>query len=293
MLIIQKLEEMQELSGNEKEVAKYLITHQHKISKLSINDIAKATYTSPSTTVRLSKKLGYEGWKELKGAIVDELKYIHDHFEDIDPNYPFNREHTNMEIVNRIGSLLSNTIIDTMNLIDHDILQKSVLLLSKAENIYVYGITNAIGVAYDFKYSMRTIGKKVTIIENLDEFPYTIYATTSHDVSIFISYSGENEELLSSAAALHSKHLPIISITSIGDNTLSRLSDYVFYMTTRERLYSKINNYTSKESTSYILNILFSCIFASNYKYNLETKMNLSRQIDTKRSSTIEIMKEK
>ena len=86
---------------------------------------------------------------------------------------------------------MSDSLYDTMNLLDIEILNKALKLLNNADTIYVYGITNAIAVAYDFKYAMRTISKKVEIVENLDEFPYTVSYTTKKDVSLFISYSGE------------------------------------------------------------------------------------------------------
>ena len=105
MLILQKLEDMSTLSSNEKVVAKYLISHKLEINKISINDIAKTTYTSPSTTVRLAKKLGYDGWKELKREIVDELKYINDHYQNIDPNFPFHKEDNETIISKNIGNL--------------------------------------------------------------------------------------------------------------------------------------------------------------------------------------------
>ena len=292
MLILQKLEYMSTVTSNEKVVAKYLISHQLEINKISINDIAKMTYTSPSTTVRLAKKLGYDGWKELKREIVDELKYINDHYQNIDPNFPFHKEDNETIISKNIGNLMSDSLYDTMNLLDIEILNKALKLLNNADTIYVYGITNAIAVAYDFKYAMRTISKKVEIVENLDEFPYTVSYTTKKDVSLFISYSGENKELLKFANHLHRTHKPVISITSIGENSLSSFSDVILHMCTREKLYSKINNYTSKTSTFYLLNLLFSCLFSMNYQKNLETKMNLSKQIDIQRSSGLELLKE-
>lgn len=292
MLILQKLEDMATLSPNEKEVAKYLIQHQLEINKISINDIAHDTYTSPSTTVRLAKKLGFNGWKELKRGISDELKYIHNHYQNIDPNFPFTSVHSVSQITKNIGNLLSDSIYDTMNLIDIDSLSNALNLLYHANTIYVYGITNAISVAYDFKYAMRTIGRKVEIIENIDEFPYTVTYTTHKDASIFISYSGENKELLKFAHSLYRNRFPIISITSIGENSLSLLSDVTLTMCTREKLYSKINNFTSKTATFYILNLLFSSLFFIDYQKNLEIKMKLSKQIDVWRSSDLELLKE-
>lgn len=292
MLIIQQLEEMTDFSNNEKDVAKYLIHHLSSIHQLSINQISQETYTSASTTTRLAKKLGYDGYKDLRNAIVAELQYINNHFENLDPNFPFQENDSLMTISRNVAHLLSESILDTLNLIQEDSLQQCVDMLRTAKKIYIYGLTNAIAVAYDFQYAMRTIAREVHIIENNEECPYTIYATQKDDVSIFISYSGENEVLLPYIKELYRKRRSVIVITSIGDNTFSRYGNVTLYMSTREKLYSKINNYVSKESTSTLLNILFSCIFACDYQNNLKTKLTLSQKTDTKRSSSLLLLKE-
>ena len=66
MLLVQKLEYYDHLTPNEQTVAHYLLDNQHRIQDISISEIAKETYTSLSTTVRLSQKCGYQGWKNLK-----------------------------------------------------------------------------------------------------------------------------------------------------------------------------------------------------------------------------------
>lgn len=292
MLIIQQLEEMADFSNNEKEVAKYLIHHLSSIQQISINQIAKETYTSASTTTRLSKKLGYAGYKELRNAIVSELQYVNDHFENLDPNFPFQENDSMMTISRNIAHLLSESIMDTLNLLQEDALHRCISLLAQAKRINIYGLTNAIGIAYDFQYAMRTIARDVHIIENSEECPYTVYSTQKDDASIFISYSGENEVLLPYIQELYRKRCPVIVITSIGENSFSRYASVTLHMSTREKLYSKINNYVSKESTSTLLNILFSCIFASDYQNNLKTKLTLSKKIDTKRSSSLMLLSE-
>ena len=80
MLIQQKLESLESLSPNEKEVAHYILKNKEDIEKLSINEISKKTFTSPSTVVRLAQKCGYHGFKELKEALHDETKYLQSHF---------------------------------------------------------------------------------------------------------------------------------------------------------------------------------------------------------------------
>ena len=75
-------------------------------------------------------------------------------------------------------------------------------------------------------------------------------------------------------------------ITSIGDNTLSKNADCILRICTREKLYSKIATFSTDSAITYLLDVLYSCIFALDYDRNLNLK------IETGRFSTVDILKE-
>lgn len=292
MLIQQKLETLNTLSNNEKEVAKYLLLHKDNIKHLSITEISNKTYTSPSTTVRLAQKLGYNGWIELKEAFYEENKYLESRFIEIDPNIPFNKNNTIQDISAIIASLLKDSIDDTKELLKHDDLQKSVLALDKANNIYIFAITNTASITYDFQYKMKYLYKKVHIIDNPELFLFTLPIIKEDDCCIFISYSGETFEIFNLGKYLKNRKFKAISITSIGDNSLLSLTDYHLYIATREKLSSKIGHYVSNESIHYLLDVLYSCIFSLNYDDNMVLKLNVVKEIDFERFSTTTILQE-
>ena len=144
MLLIQKLEYYDHLTPNEQTVAHYLLDNQHRIQDISISEIAKETYTSLSTTVRLSQKCGYQGWKELKKALIEEISYLNKETMHVDANYPFQQGDSIFKIAKNMSSLLTESILDTYQLLDHDHFQKAILLLNSCQIINVYGITHPI-----------------------------------------------------------------------------------------------------------------------------------------------------
>ena len=72
MIILDRLKNLNELSHNERIVAKYLLNYKGNIHTLTANDIAKDTFVSASTVIRLSKKLGCNGWLDLREKIEKE-----------------------------------------------------------------------------------------------------------------------------------------------------------------------------------------------------------------------------
>lgn len=93
MLISNKLESMDSLSKSEEVIANYVLNEKENIENLSTKDLANATYTSPSTVVRLSQKLGFSGWNELKEKYLEELQYLNKHFSKVNPSFPFEVMH--------------------------------------------------------------------------------------------------------------------------------------------------------------------------------------------------------
>ena len=47
-----------------------------RLKALTTRELAELIYTSPSTLVRFSKKLGFTGWNEFRDAYLKEYDYF-------------------------------------------------------------------------------------------------------------------------------------------------------------------------------------------------------------------------
>ena len=128
MILLNKLKNKELLSSNEILVANFLINYEGNILQLKASDIAKETFTSASTTIRLAKKLGYDGWISLREAIYTEKNYLNNSHKDINPNFPFSYKDSIQKISSLIEQLESQTIHETSQLIQHDELSKLSLI---------------------------------------------------------------------------------------------------------------------------------------------------------------------
>lgn len=292
MLIQEKLEKLKDLSSSEQAAARYILSERHRIRDMTVGEIARQTHTSPSTTVRLAQKIGYEGWGQLRAALFEELQYLESHFQEIDPNLPFSSHDSYYKISQQIARLLSDAIADTAQLIAYDSLEQAVRMLAKAQIIYLFAITNTASACYDFAYKMRYISKRVIVVENPEEFVFTLNMCRTDDCCIFISYSGETFDIFHLTPILKKRRFPAVSITSIGENSLLDVTDCHLYLSTREKLYSKIGHYVSNESIHYLLDVLYSGVFRADYQKNWEKKLALSRELDKDRHSSVSVLQE-
>lgn len=285
MLLSEKMKQTN-FSNAESALVEFILAKGTAIEPMTIKEIAEANFVHPSTLIRVAKKLGYKGWLELRNEFLDEQTYLQTYFEDVDANFPFQSNDGLMTIANKMASLERTTIDDTLSLLNHDDLQKAKQLLLNAKQIKIFGSNANLLISQDFALKMRRIQKNVVTSQTMGEDAYEAFNSQEDTCAILISYTGENGFIMQIAKILQQQNIPIIALTSIGENTLASVSQAVLRITTRERLYSKIGNFTINSSICYLLDVLYSCVFAEDYQKNLNHLITISELVDKRKTSS-------
>lgn len=74
ILDFNKLTTGKNLTGLEENILEYVIENINEIQNMGVRDVAKATYTSPASVIRLSKKLGYTGFTDMYYSLLPMIK---------------------------------------------------------------------------------------------------------------------------------------------------------------------------------------------------------------------------
>ncbi|KAB7665040.1 MurR/RpiR family transcriptional regulator [Bacillus sp. B1-b2] len=289
MLLTEKMKE-DIFSSSEKAIIEYLFEQRENIKDKTTKQISNDTYTHPSILIRIAKKLGYKGWLELKEKFLAEIEYINSHFSSIDANYPFEEQDNIMTVANKMALLNQTTISDTLSLINNDDLQKATNMLQKAEHIKIFSMNHNLLICHDFKLKMNRIGKYVTLCEVDPHFDAV--NSNQNTCAIIISYSGETETIIRLIPFLKKNKIPIIAMTSIGENTITKFADCILRITTREKLYSKIAQFSTNNSICFLLDVLYSCVFSQDYDNNLKYKTKYSKFFDHRKTSNVVMQEE-
>ena len=65
-MIIEKLMKQADFTDVEKSIAAYLMKNGFDVKNMSIQSLARATFSSPSTITRFCRKLGLDGYKKFQ-----------------------------------------------------------------------------------------------------------------------------------------------------------------------------------------------------------------------------------
>lgn len=280
MSVLKKLEIGNHFSASEKDIAQYILNNTEEVLNLSTVKLAQKTYTSPATIVRLCQKLNYKGYNDFKMDLATNLQYVLSHRENINANFPFDKNINISHISNTIVKLYKESIDETMHILDQEQLRKSILLLDKADVIDIYGVSGPLRMASDFQYKMFRIGKRVNIAPMVNEQLFQAALSNQKHCAILVSYSGETEEVINAAKILKIQKTPMIGITSLGENQLSQYCQYILNLDSREQIYNKISTLGSTISIHLVFDILYTGIFSRHYEESFETKHQTDVLID-------------
>ncbi len=295
MSLIHKVEEitMEYGGGARHSIGTFILEKKSALTRYSLQEIADATYTSKAAVVRFAKALGFSGWKEFLKAFWEEQSYQEQHYTDIDANYPFDADSSRQDIINQLCSLQVESLLDTADLLDGAPLAECAELLLRSRRIAMFGLNPNLTLAELFQRKMLSIGRQVEL-PSMGDSGLLAHSMTAEDCAVIISYSGNSihHGPLSVLPALEERGVPVIALTSVGDNLLRQRADYTLSISSYERLYSKISTFATENSILYILNVLFSCCFAADYQANISRKVGTARRLESERRTDAQALRE-
>lgn len=266
--VLVRLQEYQiNASAAEKGIISYLLEKPEEVSGFSIHKLAKLTYSSPSTIIRLCHKIGFEGYKELQKSLLYELAIRKEsdrkQLEEI--TYQDSLE----EIVYKVTCKNIVSLENTMKLIDMPVLEKCVELLLAAKSIYLFGIGSSLLVARDAHLKFLRVGKECFLSDDWHTQYLHAMNITKESVAIIFSYSGLTEEMITCAEVIKKAGAPIILISRFDDSPLARLADYNLCVASSEVII-RSGAMSSRISQLNMVDILYTAYMNHNFEENIK-----------------------
>lgn len=254
-IMINMIKERDNLSPSEKAVLDYLIANKGSLKDLSVESVAKASFTSPASVVRMTKKLGYSGFKDFK---VDFI------LANTKVEIPTNEAYRDVILVQNKDNYSGLTAIqnnvraleDTIRLYSEENIRNAAEMIMTSRKILIFGKGSSNLAAQDFQLKLRRIDRFCIAQEELHEQLVDATFTDNRDVIVFISNSGETEEIVQAAIAAKENNTKIISIVRAGRSFLSEIADIVLYTSALEGEFRSAAM-TSRISQMAIIDALF------------------------------------
>lgn len=226
-------------SETEREILAFMLENEEFVAESTINSLAHKTYTSTSSIIRLTKKLNFSGFAELKYFIKSSLNR----------SEPFNP---------RFIESGREDIQRTYDYLEHMELSGLLKRIHEARTVYCFGTGYAQrNAVQEFAKSMQVCGKFCHVIPARNEFESAMNNMTQDDVVIIVSFSGQTENMREHIKMLALRRIPMIAVTAIGVNYMSSHAEYsLHYQTTPTHISTQRKPYYSFVALSVLLDYI-------------------------------------
>ena len=272
MDLFTKIKAMNSFTESEQTFIDFIFNHPYDVIQLNLQQLSKTSYVSISTIYRVMEKLEISGLNQLKLQISESLKN-NENLKNIDYNYPFQKTNTHYQILTQMLELYDQTLKNTINLIDLDVLLHTVQALKKANNIYIFPSIGNYFMAESFQQNMLEIGVKVDVIKEAYYQHWHVQLCNENDIVMLISYAGRTPQIMDIVHDLNKKNIPIILISSTIHTPIDQFARYHLYFSSYENSEEKIASFSSRISLQYLLDCIYACYFNRDYEKNLEYKI--------------------
>ena len=251
------------LSNAERKVADYFMHNVENVFNLPIATLAEEAGVSKVAWVRFCKAIGFQGIKDLKKALFNQIQKKSDDttaepFADI-------REVKDMQAL--IESIKLNSIRaiqDTAEIMDADALEKAAQMILNSKTVRIFGIGASALVGEDLSTKLMRINKNSYF--SLDHHVQLTYASSmsQDDVAILISMSGKTKEILEILTIAKQNQTPTIALTKYGKTLLALNADTVLYLSAPE-ITMRSAAMSSRLAQLMVIDALFTAVAHKDY----------------------------
>lgn len=268
MKLEKRIELCDSMTPLESEIASYILNNKDEITKLKIQELADTLFISKSAIHRFVKKIGFNGFNDLKVSIAKENADLLENNSYINVNYPFQAKDNPRQIAFKLLELYEKAIKDTFEYVDLDQIKAVSQLIDSADVIDVYTHAHNSNIAENFQDKMLTIGKSVNCPSSFYNQRLTVLASDQKHVAIILSYSGKATFILPIVKKLYEKGVKVIQIGKAGSNYYSQYVTYHLSISDSENNRDRMSQFSSHIAMQYIMDVLYGCI------YNVRRKKN-------------------
>ena len=252
---------------SEKNVINYILNDYEDVINEDIRTVSKKTLSSSSTIIRLCKKLGFKGFKQLKEHLIYDVAIQKSNKNELSKSLSDKDDLD--KIVEVVTEKSQKSIVNTSLLINREDLIQTVKLIENSIDINLFGMGSSLLVAKDMRQKFIRVNKKLNVDDDWHMQYLSAKNSDNKSLAIIFSYSGDTEEMIECNKALREAGTKIILITGFLNSYLARNSDIVLQVAPIENIF-RMGAFSSRISQLFIVDLIYSLYINRNYEDSLE-----------------------
>ena len=260
-------EQSRMFSTTEREIAAQILQNPQLVVDMSVHELARHTFSSASSIVRLCNHTGFSGYKEFRKAVTYELA-MREQSKQVEQK-EISYSDSLQDIVDKITYKNIVSLEETRALVDLSTLRSCIDMIHNARVIYLFGLGASLCACKDAYLKFLRLNKICIINEDWHSQLLQARNATPQDLGIVISYSGATVEVIECMKTLKENKTPVIAITRCVDSPVAELADQKLYTTANESIF-RSGAMSSRISQLNVIDILYTALANDRYESSLE-----------------------
>ena len=198
------------------QVATYALEHPDEIAFGTAASIALVADVQPSTLVRFSQSLGYQGFSDLQDVFQSRLRERIMNYEE---RLEHMREHSITAskasvIFSGFRYASQKSLNDLLEKLDSTKLEQAVEMLAQADTIFLIGLRRSFPISSYMSYAFGKLGIRNNLIDATGGLAAEdVGFASKRDVVMAISFTPYASETIKLAQATAARGVPVVAIT--------------------------------------------------------------------------------
>jgi DNA-binding MurR/RpiR family transcriptional regulator len=192
----------------------------------SLKEIASEAGVSEAMVVKITKKLGFAGYREFRSAVAQ-----YNRLPTAEMHQELSLEDTSREIVQKVFRTSIQALEETLAIMDIDAFDRAADLIYGARQRDFYGVGGSAQIARDVAHKFLRIGVRTSVYDDSHMMLMSAALLGPDDVAIGFSHSGNTVAVIEAIQLARRNGARTIAITNYNASPLAQHADVVLCST--------------------------------------------------------------
>lgn len=205
------------------------ITSREYLSEnTSIKEVAKGSSVSEAMVVKIAKKLGFKGFRDLRAGLVEYKQSDSANlYHEISPN------DTSAEVIQKVFHTSMQALEETIAILDIEAFDRAADIMHRAKHRDFYGVGGSAQIARDVAHKFLRLGIRASTYDDAHMMMMSASVLKPDDAVIAFSHSGTTTAVLEPLKLARKMGARTIAVTNYAQSPIAEAADVVLCSTSQ------------------------------------------------------------
>lgn len=211
---------MPSLTRTEAKVASTLTNYNPLDESTRIREVAQTAGVSDALVVKVAKKLGFDGFKEIKSALIGYRNGTSAELYD-----EISAEDDLETVASKVFRTSIQALEETRAILDVGKIERTARILARADRVDFYGVGGSAQIARDVAHKFLRIGRRISVYDDPHMMLMSASVLDASDAVVAISHSGKSEAVIAAAEQARKNAATVIVLSNYARSPLADIAD--------------------------------------------------------------------